>query len=550
MQSERPLFHRAAFGVEPPLPIARLAVADGTTPAIGTTSGEIHRVAALRALADRIERDGPERPALVHAHTGYPDGAAAADLADRLGCPLVITEHATFLARILGEPGQRERYARACARAARIVAVSEVLADQIRSALPEVAGRLVVVPNAVAVDEFRAPALDGRVPDELLFVGYRKEIKGIDTLLAAFAHVVAERPAARLRLIGGSPTDELDARWTAIARRLDIVDRVSFEGVMSRSDIAGAMARASIFVHASRYETFGVVAAEALAAGLPVVATDSGGVTEILGVAPERLGALVPVDDDAAFGAAILETLRRRGSFEPEALRASVRERFGAAFVADRLADLYDDILSEAKHSPASRTVRSIAESPEPLPTTPTVVLGLDRTSTAERLSRLPPALVAELGLITSREPRAVVLPPLRWVAEARLPVVRSPSVAGEPEVAGRTTLALRTRRFLADPLGVSRARAARAAMTDQGIAAAARELERVLARMGVDPAVDATQIEIVPLDGRDVEALRRVPPDPSRRVSVGGLGRLGDRWASRAETLALDPDGEAGGNT
>jgi hypothetical protein len=86
--------------------------------------------------------------------------------------------------------------------------------------------------------------------------------------------------------------------------------------------------------------------------------------------------------------------------------------------------------------------------------------------------------------------------------------------------------------------------------MTDQGIAAAARELERVLARMGVDPAVDATQIEIVPLDGRDVEALRRVPPDPSRRVSVGGLGRLGDRWASRAETLALDPDGGAGGNT
>ena len=48
--------------------------------------------------------------------------------------------------------------------------------------------------------------LDQRVQDELLFVGYRKEIKGIDTLLEAFAIVVAARPAARLRLIGGSPT--------------------------------------------------------------------------------------------------------------------------------------------------------------------------------------------------------------------------------------------------------------------------------------------------------------------------------------------------------
>ena len=66
--------------------------------------------------------------------------------------------------------------------------------------------------------------------DELLFVGYRKEIKGIDILLEAFAFVVAKRPAARLRLIGGSPTADLELRWKAIAARLDIGDHVVVRG--------------------------------------------------------------------------------------------------------------------------------------------------------------------------------------------------------------------------------------------------------------------------------------------------------------------------------
>ena len=67
------------------------------------------------------------------------------------------------------------------------------------------------------------------------------------------------------------------------------------------------MSSASVFVHASRYETFGVVAAEALAAGMPIVATASGGEFEILGDDPSSLGAVVPVDDAQAFAAAVLD---------------------------------------------------------------------------------------------------------------------------------------------------------------------------------------------------------------------------------------------------
>ena len=128
------------------------------------------------------------------------------------------------------------------------------------------------------------------------------------------------------------------------------------------------MARASVFVHASRYETFGVVAAEALAAGLPVVATDSGGVTEILGAEPERLGALVAVDDSLALGNGILETLGRRETFDAATLRASVRSRFGAEVVAERLITLYAEVLSESAAlsslAPRARAGRAECDGP------------------------------------------------------------------------------------------------------------------------------------------------------------------------------------------
>ena len=103
-------FAPRAFSVPAAAPIVRLPIADGMIPAAGAASAERHRSAALVALADRLASTG-HRPTLVHAHTGFPDGVAASAMAARLGCPLVITEHATFLDRILANPVQRERYA-------------------------------------------------------------------------------------------------------------------------------------------------------------------------------------------------------------------------------------------------------------------------------------------------------------------------------------------------------------------------------------------------------------------------------------------------------
>ncbi len=328
----------------PAVPTARLAIGVGEVSSLGPLHLLRHREASILQLADRPEAG---RWQLVHGHTGYPEGAAAAALARRLGVPFILTEHATFVAKQIAEPAVRNAYAATLATASRVVAVSRMLADELAAAFPEHAHRLVVVPNTVAVDGFRVTGPADRRPAELLWVGYRKEIKGIDVLLAAFARVHEVRPDATLRLVGRSPSDAEEARWVGLARELGIADTVSFEPQSDRSGIADAMARAALFVHASRRETFGMVAAEALASGLPVVATDSGGVTEVLGDRPQELGALVPAADPAALAAAILATLDRRLTLDPWALRRYVEERYGAASVARRILALYDEVLAE-----------------------------------------------------------------------------------------------------------------------------------------------------------------------------------------------------------
>jgi glycosyltransferase involved in cell wall biosynthesis len=88
-------------------------------------------------------------------------------------------------------------------------------------------------------------------------------------------------------------------------------DRVTLAGALTGADLAAAYANADLLVLPSRHETYGIVASEALARGVPVLATDVGGVRESLGVAGEGAvpGLLVPPDEPAAMAAALRDWL-------------------------------------------------------------------------------------------------------------------------------------------------------------------------------------------------------------------------------------------------
>jgi glycosyltransferase involved in cell wall biosynthesis len=531
------------------IPVARLPIAGSGWGPGGTAHGSRNRDHALHSVAGRADLPAWS---IVHAHTGYPDGAGAVGLARQLGLPLVITEHASFVDRVLADPWQRRAYLRGVRAASRFVAVSQTLADQLITAIPELEPKLVVIPNTVDVAAFAKAARVERRPAELLYVGYRTPLKAIDVLLDAFREIRATRPDATLRLIGRSPDEATEAGWQRQAAELGIADAVSFEPTALRPEIVAAMSRASLLVHPSRYETFGIAPVEALAAGLPVVGADIGSLRELLAGNPD-LGALAPVGDAGALARTVLATLDRRASFDPAVLRAAVIERFGAAAVAGRLADLYAEVAAlprpvgmtsakgAARPGPTSAagTGRNPAIVPGPAartpaadggPQPPILIIGFDTPAAAALIRPLPASILGRCRLLCAAGPGAAELP-------SGLGVAITVDLAGAPEEEAASSGALSSRRrwraairtALRDPLGTYRREQVDRRRSVHRAAACRAAVVTELARLRAVALTD--DVEVIALDGRDQVALRGLL-GPGVRLLPGSVRWLADRGA------------------
>ena len=405
---------------------------------------------------------------MVHAHVGIPDGAAAALVATALGVPLVVTEHASSAPGDLEEEDEARRaYRELLGEGRRTVAVSRALASRLEAPLGLAAGSIPVVPNIIRFDHFPLGTADARDPDELLWVGARRERKGMDVLLRAVALARERRPELHLRLIGRAPDVATEGRWLDLAGDVGLGDAVAFEPPADRAGVAAAMRRAAIFVHPSPFETFGMVAAEALASGLPVVARRSGGVEEVL--AGQDVGAeLADGDDAAALADAILRLRSRLAEIDPAGIRATVIDRFPAIAAITAILDHARDAAAElppaggrassgasaappttdgapgtGRRAESTHEPRTRPEPPEPLP--PVLVVGLRRAVAARRVAALPASLASRLTIVTSVEPveKVGALPPgARWIETDRDAAYASRRAAlGGPPDPGRTAM-------------------------------------------------------------------------------------------------------------
>ena len=178
------------------------------------------------------------------------------------------------------------------------------------------ADRLTVIPNAI--DPADWPASTGR-PTDVVFLGRLDPVKAVPTLIAA----VARLPRVHLHVYGDGPYRPWIDAAIAAGR---LADRVTLHGTIARPQ--QALSTAGLLVLPSRAEGFGLVLIEAMAAGVPVVATDVPGIRDV--VRHDLTGLLVPPDDPAALAAAIDravtdDALRRQ---LVAAARADVRRRF------------------------------------------------------------------------------------------------------------------------------------------------------------------------------------------------------------------------------
>jgi glycosyltransferase involved in cell wall biosynthesis len=210
--------------------------------------------------------------------------------------------------------------------------------------------RVVTIPNGVEVARYQSSeevrsetrASLGVLPGERLVgtVGSLIPLRNHALLLSAAPEVISSFPGTRFVLVGEGP--ERPALQT-LAKRLGISDQVIFTG--HRSDIPAMLAAMDVFALSCDTEGFGLAALEAMAAGLPVVATQVGALPEL--VEAGETGLLVPRGDARALANALLTLLRDHGLATRLGAAGRVRaERdFSAARTAEQISDVYLELV-------------------------------------------------------------------------------------------------------------------------------------------------------------------------------------------------------------
>jgi L-malate glycosyltransferase len=291
------------------------------------------RLLALQRALRQLRRDGFS-PDLLHAHV-YSAGAIAVALGRLQRLPVVVSEH--YSGFQLGTLSRAElRKARfAFARAEAVSTPSRTLAEAIEQL--GLRGHMVTVPNVVDEQRFAPPSSRTRErPTRLLTVALLERVKGIDLLLEAFARL---SPDIKLSVVGdGSERPALEE----LAAGLGLESRVTFLGLLDPDGVAEQMQQADLFVLPSRSESLGTVLAEAAATGLPAVASNVGGVPEVV---DESSGVLVAPEDPGALAAGITQALERLDGFDRTRISQQARERFGFEAGARRWSEVYEEAL-------------------------------------------------------------------------------------------------------------------------------------------------------------------------------------------------------------
>jgi glycosyltransferase involved in cell wall biosynthesis len=315
---------------------------------------------AYVALAARVVAGLAGRVSVLHAHQLLSPASVALVESGLRGTPFVVTAHASGAVGDVASLARQGALGRARLLALRelagaFVAVSGPIRDELAGAgIPE--ERIHRIPNGVDTRRFApATATERRrlrralgLPSSsaiALYTGRLAREKGVDLLLDAWARSASRGPRATLVVVGDGPER---AALEGHARQLGIAGDVRFAG--AAEDVASWLRAADAFALPSREEGLSVSLLEAMACGLPIVATDVGGTAEAAGA-----GALVtPAGDVAALGRALRAVLgnRRRARTMGAAARRRALDRYGILEIARRHLELYREVV-DAGGSPS-----------------------------------------------------------------------------------------------------------------------------------------------------------------------------------------------------
>lgn len=276
-----------------------------------------------------------KKPEIIHAHFGD-IGYIASMLAGQIDVPLVVTEHSSLMNRDVVDKDILEVSGKGYAAANGVISVSNALAQKIKK---NTGISSCVIPNIVDTEAFNS--IERKQHDGFNFVSVSSliEIKHIGDLVRAFKIVHEEFPDTKLCIIGDGRERE---NIKALIDNFHIGDSVRMTGTITRSEIANIFSEMDCFVLPSESETFGVAYIEAMAAGLPVIATKCGGPEDFVN---SRVGCLVEKNDIDQLAEAMKKVLKSCNEYDKDYIKNYSETLFSPDAIAGSLTDYYNRIL-------------------------------------------------------------------------------------------------------------------------------------------------------------------------------------------------------------
>lgn len=287
---------------------------------------------------------------ILHAHYAVPHSTAIWMGREMLGhkIPLVTTLHGTDITIMANEPNLREINAFSVKQSDAVTAVSESLKKQALE-IVDIDDRLTRIYNFI--DESLCIRLDGEEIKRqmgiqnhekvLIHTSNFRPVKRVNDLISIF-NGISQEVESRLLLIGEGP-DLLSAREQVT--ELNLEDRVLFLG--NQSQVTELLSLGDLFLLPSEQESFGLAALEAMACGTPVVASDAGGIPEV--IVDGVTGSICPVGDVACMVEKSLSILTDPSKQQKMALagQSRARDEFGSEKIVPQYIALYEKLLQK-----------------------------------------------------------------------------------------------------------------------------------------------------------------------------------------------------------
>jgi glycosyltransferase involved in cell wall biosynthesis len=285
---------------------------------------------------NRIEKEFG-KPDLMHAHFTR-SAYSAAKLKKDNKLPLVVTEH---LSKIMAENIEDDLFDRAqfaYNSADRVISVSPVFQEIIKNKFDI---ENTYIPNIVDTNIFRFDSSIENYDKEFNFVSVGNLIKHkrMHLTIKAFNKAFADQGNIKLTIIGGGPEHK---NLENLIKKLNLEDKIKLTGRIERTEIAKHFKKSDCFVLASKGETFGVVFIEAMASGLPVIATRCGGPEHFI---KKEQGLLIEKDNLEQLSEAMIKMYNNINDYDSKKTSQITVEQFSPVNVAEQITKVYNEVL-------------------------------------------------------------------------------------------------------------------------------------------------------------------------------------------------------------